>query len=317
MKMSPQTQKEDIQISVQEENESSISFTIPKFNIEHQFYWLKDKKVLIDIMQKISDITINQAYQLAPELFLNAKLDDKAFKIYRPNHDVTHAMRQFFYAQRLLITIQESGPERWKNVTLKLTQEETAILTLASFCLRIGRLNEDSDKSGSKHKLYSARLFEYIANQLGFSVELVNNVRDAMYCKKPKLRETERYNGFSGISEELKLDKAKFFREVFYLSHHVDLVRCWGSKGEHKFNAIYEPILKHLLYLLEDKDQSESSTISLMNYAANACIATGNKVYLISPEHKLHFDEKYRKGLKARCVKDVGHCFKKLHSLTV
>lgn len=307
------TIKQKVVVKLENDIRSPLIFEIPVFQEVDQKYWEKEADILISIFQKIAEVTINQAYQLAPEIYLDTKIDNKPFRIYKQNHDVTHAARQVSYKNVLLDLIQEHTQEkRFKQAITDLTPEEQGILSLATYCLRIGRLNEDGEKAGSQHTRYSAELFADIAMQLGHDRSLIDNVKQAMYSKKPKFIENSRYHGFVGNTNEEKLDKSKLFREIFHLAHQADLVRCWDARGDAKFNNIYEPMLKQLNYLLGNATQMQQDAVDLIDYAARSCVATGNKVHIKSDEHHILFDYDYHKKKKGRCVKDVHFCFESL-----
>lgn len=302
------------EVRIHDNGISPVVFHVPRFSAHHQKYWEKKKAVKLDILQKIADTVISQPYQLDPELYLQTTYQKEKIKLYRPNHDAVHAARVYAYSKQIMRIIMREAPTRWQNVISQLTAPEQAILFLGAFCLRLGRLNEDSGR-GSKHTLYSAILFEQIANQLGFNPNLVANTKEAMYCKAPRSEDRSRYHGFTGESEQISLDKATLFNKVFSLSHKADLVRCWDAKGDQKFDAIYQPLVHGLHQFLENEAQSTQYSLNLLNYAANACIATGNKVHLDSPTNNIHYAYGYNKKKKAKCVKDITYCLDKISQI--
>ncbi len=287
----------------------SISFDFPEFGIAYQRYWEKDDiSIEYNILQDISDTIINIPYKLDASDFKVGKVKGKEFTVYHPNHDSTHAIRQWVTAQSLLTSIDALGSGRWKGVVANLTLQEKACIRLVAFCLRIGRLNEDSVHVGSQHILRSAEMFEIIASQLGFEDTLVQNISAAMSQGKPKLIEEARYNGFSGDDNEQKLDKAKLAREVLNMVHRMDLVRCWNSKRLAKYQAIKKPIVKSLNYLLEDAEMAETLSVAYLRFACTLCEETGNKVKVV----ELDVDSLYKMNLKARCTESLAPCAEKL-----
>lgn len=287
----------------------SIAFDFPKFGIAYQRYWEKDDIFIeYNILQDISDTIINIPYKLEASDFKIGKIKGKAFTVYHPNHGSTHAIRQWVMVQNLLTSTGVLGSERWKNIVANFTSQEKASIRLAAFCLRIGRLNEDSVHIGSQHILRSAEMFEIMASQLGFKNILIQNISDAMSQGKPKIIEEARYNGFSGDDNEKKLDKAKLVREVLNMVHRMDLVRCWSSKGLAKYQAIKNPIVKSLNYLLEDAEMAETLSIAYLRFACTLCEETGNKVKVL----ELDVHSPYKMNLKARCTESVAPCAEKL-----
>jgi len=290
-------------------NGELIEFDFPKFGRDSQKYWEQsDLSIEYDILQKISDIIINIPYKLTPSDFKVGRIKDKNFTVYHPNHDSTHALRQWITSQKILTNIGDMGSQRWQSIVLAFTLQEQACIRLAAFCLRIGRLNEDSVHAGSQHMLRSAEMFKTVASQLGFDIALIQNISDAMHLRKPKFIEEERYNGLLGKDNEQKLDKAKLAREVLNMVHRMDLVRCWDSKGMAKYQAIRQPVLKSLNYLLEDTEKAEILSEAYLRFACSLCVKTGSKVKLL----ELGVNTPYKINLKAQCTESLAPCAEKL-----
>tara|TARA_R110002110_G_scaffold415807_1_gene656407 strand:- start:15994 stop:16923 length:930 start_codon:yes stop_codon:yes gene_type:complete len=289
----------------------SIEFDFPEFGKKHTKYWEKTLLLEWDVLQTISDVIINIPYKLDISDFKVGKVNSKEFTVFHPNHDSTHATRQWIISQRLLTSISEMGSNRWRNIAKSFTREENACVRLAAFCLRIGRLNEDSVHLGSQHVLRSAQMFQILATQLGFGLSLLRNIAEAMSKGKPKFIAQERYNGFEGEEDEQKLDKAKLAREVLNMTHRMDLVRCWDSKGTKKYKAIKEPIVKSLHYLLEDAEMAEILSVAYLRFACKLCECTGSKVKVL----ELDVHAPYQIDLKASCTQSLGDCAEKLLSL--
>ncbi len=285
-----------------------IIFSIPTFQLSFKFFWTKESSVFAEVLQTIANTIINQAYKLTPEVFFEAKYNDETVQLYHPNHDTTHAIRQMIYGQRYLELTEIHGQKIWMDTLKECTPEEIACMLLAFYCLRIGRITEEGVH---QHTLRSAQLFELLATQLGFIDLLVANIKAAMHDSKPTLADKHRYNGFAGTSE-VQFRKALLVHKLVEIVHRVDLVRCWDSKGELKFQVIRDPLVKALTGLLGDEALAKRVAIEFMNYACRLCVETGNKVNL----KELGFEHpKYDKGLKIQSTKRVDACIERLLSL--
>lgn len=284
-------------------NGDTVSFEIPKFDYPYKFYWEKSLKIELEILQKIVDISINKPYPLEPNTYLSTKLHGEPFKIYRQNHDSTHGLRQYFYIDYLLTSLKKSATSEWVNIIDSLTTAEIAILKLSAFCLRIGRLNEANKKQGSLHEIHSSELFESIAAQLGFNENLIKNTKNAMI----KSKADEMINNDISVTH--------IFYKFLDMAHRADLVRCWNSKEDKKFPSIYNKLVSEFLFFVNDLSSSEKRSIELMDYAAKACIMTGNKVKLFSPQHSIEYNYPYVKRKKAKCT-NIEYGVKQLNKIS-
>eukprot|EP00456_Euglypha_rotunda_P094235 TRINITY_DN9988_c0_g1_i19.p1 TRINITY_DN9988_c0_g1~~TRINITY_DN9988_c0_g1_i19.p1 ORF type:complete len:257 (+),score=2.46 TRINITY_DN9988_c0_g1_i19:180-950(+) len=183
----------------------NVYVKIPEFYSSQRQYWQQtgvssnSNELEMQVFQKIADDIINQPYVDDNRM----QLDSYQNVIYRPNHDVTHAIRQVFYLDTVINYLIQNqiepsqGP--WLSFLKIFTSEELACLRLAAFMYRAGRTNEKGSSTDITALERSANLFKIVASQLEFAQELIKSASALMKQYIPPRSSLERYDstGFS------------------------------------------------------------------------------------------------------------------------
>lgn len=181
---------------------------------------LKDTH-LPGIFKWLAGAVINQPYKDLPQDYL----DILGHRIYRPNHDIAHSMRQVMYLNVLKTWVMRYGKKEYQVALQEVTGSEWNLLSLASFLFRSGRTNEQSSKSGLSQNKNSAEIFKAVAWSLGFptlEVELL------AWC-------IENYAPLTSTTIEsmpVNTPKSRLFNGFLLLAHNGDLPRCWANENE-------------------------------------------------------------------------------------
>ena len=229
------------------------------------------------IWQTLTENYINKPYLDVPRLFsrfYDIKYDD--FTVYHRNHDVTHAVRQRFYAKNYLNIIETYGNAKYAPIArqVKNNPEVQACLELAVFLCRSGRTNEKSGQEDPDNAKRSAELFERVATESEFNPGLINFLKFAIGTHAP--RPDQYQHLLEGLPGEDKLQLAALLKGVIDLSHHTDLVRC--KVGSPK-QPVREQIETDLGEFLDDsKVNIHRATTNLLLQATQACKMTGTRV---------------------------------------
>jgi hypothetical protein len=111
------------------------------------------------VLDVIHRYTIQKPYACDPTQLLD--VGDAI--VYRPIHNVTHSTRQVRLQWALLDCLRIHGSDRVKELLETMISTERILLGLASFCLRIGRVDETGTQSpfpdSNGRKVRSAQIF--------------------------------------------------------------------------------------------------------------------------------------------------------------
>ncbi|WP_419420180.1 SidE phosphodiesterase domain-containing protein [Legionella sp. D16C41] len=240
-------------------------------------YWLK-KEFNTSFYQALADHIINTPYVDMKHNFMEVD----GVIIYRPNHDVGHSLRQAVNTQFLLETIAIVGLPEIKNALQHLTDEEREAVMLAAFLFRAGRTNERGGINDPSNAERSALIFTEIAKAVEFNVALIDNIAFNMCHYVPiideELTKSLPYQGYEG-DKSIQINKSKLIKAVLDLSHHSDLVRCWGN-----IERINKNNLENLSGLLES-DYVEKSHNVLLDFARAGNAITGNPYFKHNGTH--------------------------------
>ncbi|BCA96268.1 hypothetical protein TUM19329_26290 [Legionella antarctica] len=225
-----------------------------------------------EFFQALADNVINIPY-VDDGYYL---LETNGVVIYRPNHDVGHALRQAANSQLLFEVIELHGQPEMKLVLQELTQEERAAIRLAAYLFRAGRTNEHGGKNDPSNAERSALLFSEIAKAVGFNAKLIDDIALSMCNHAPimddVLSKTIPYDGFAG-TQNIQIGKSRLVKAVLDISHHSDLVRCWGDVKKINSNN-----WENLSGLLQPESVKASNDI-LLNFARAGNALTGTPYY--------------------------------------
>ncbi|WP_131781198.1 SidE phosphodiesterase domain-containing protein [Legionella gresilensis] len=267
-------------------------------------YWLK-KDFCTPFYQVLADNIINIPYVDMKHNFM--EIDGVI--IYRPNHDVGHSIRQAANTQFLLETIAIVGLPEIKNALQHLTNEEREAVMLAAFLFRAGRTNERGGISDPSNAERSALIFTEIAKAVEFNVALVDNIAFSMCHYVPIIDEefskSVPHQGYEG-DKSTKINKSRLVKGVLDLSHHSDLVRCWGN-----IDRINRNNLENLSGLLQGNYVKEFNDI-LLDFARASNAMTGQPYYKHDGTHNKFLPPML---LRKKTVTQVGETFADLSKL--
>jgi hypothetical protein len=236
--------------------------------------------------------------------------------VYRPNHDVTHGVRQTIYSDHIIDIIQKSSDSPFKDVIQKLTVEERACLTIMLFLYRSGRTNEQRSGVDNTYETRSANIFEIVATKLKFNPALVQAMKNSIYfidfpnplpyfSSAEEVLEAnvptrltnllhEAATGFEG-DFETQQTKAYVTSLIAEIGHTMDLVRCssWRSffANEKDYlvakenglissrNFKFGGLMPKMKHLLPDEMQVEDVVEYLIHVAKKSCEFTGTPVF--------------------------------------
>ncbi|NCW86669.1 MAG: hypothetical protein EBV69_11505, partial [Oxalobacteraceae bacterium] len=195
------------------------------------------------VLDVINRYTIQKPYACDP----TQMLDVGDAVVFRPVHNVTHSTRQVRLQRALLDCLRIHGSRRVKELLGTISSTERMLLELASFCLRVGRVDETPthtpfpDSEG--RKLRSAQIFSLYASQLPSHLAPPDEIKwvaslVAVACTPDEaLPEV--------ITED---DKSYFAVQLLATAHELDLYRCYDKK------AMQEPIQKAKQFLFIQTD---------------------------------------------------------------
>ena len=231
------------------------------------------------VLDVINRYTIQKPYACDP----TQMLDVGDAVVFRPVHNVTHSTRQVRLQRALLDCLRIHGSRRVKELLGTISSTERMLLELASFCLRVGRVDETPthtpfpDSEG--RKLRSAQIFSLYASQLPSHLAPPDEIKwvaslVAVACTPDEaLPEV--------ITED---DKSYFAVQLLATAHELDLYRCYDKK------AMQEPIQKAKQFLFiqtDDFAKSDELHSKLETYALNLLKATGSAIAYINSDYDL------------------------------
>jgi hypothetical protein len=231
------------------------------------------------VLDVINRYTIQKPYACDP----TQMLDVGDAVVFRPVHNVTHSTRQVRLQRALLDCLRIHGSRRVKELLGTISSTERMLLELASFCLRVGRVDETPthtpfpDSEG--RKLRSAQIFSLYASQLPSHLAPPDEIKwiaslVAVACTPDEaLPEV--------ITED---DKSYFAVQLLATAHELDLYRCYDKK------AMQEPIQKAKQFLFiqtDDFAKADELHSKLETYALNLLKATGSAIAYINSDYDL------------------------------
>ena len=231
------------------------------------------------VLDVINRYTIQKPYACDP----TQMLDVGDAVVFRPVHNVTHSTRQVRLQRALLDCLRIHGSSRVKELLETISSTERILLELASFCLRVGRVDETPthtpfpDSEG--RKLRSAQIFSLYASQLPSHLAPPDEIKwvaslVAVACTPDEaLPEV--------ITED---DKSYFAVQLLATAHELDLYRCYDKK------AMQEPIQKAKQFLFiqtDDFAKADELHSKLETYALNLLKATGSAIAYTNSDYDL------------------------------
>ena len=231
------------------------------------------------VLDVINRYTIQKPYACDP----TQMLDVGDAVVFRPVHNVTHSTRQVRLQRALLDCLRIHGSRRVKELLGTISSTERMLLELASFCLRVGRVDETPthtpfpDSEG--RKLRSAQIFSLYASQLPSHLAPPDEIKwvaslVAVACTPDEaLPEV--------ITED---DKSYFAVQLLATAHELDLYRCYDKK------AMQEPIQKAKQFLFIQTDyfaKADELHSKLETYALNMLKATGSAIVYTNSDYDL------------------------------
>ena len=276
-----------------------ISITIPE-HLEH--FWLQTEttSALMELFRCLASELVNRPYKDLPDdniTFGNAI-------IWRPNHDVSHSIRQVVYIHILREMIRRKGASQY--TTLEFSEEEWAAIQLASFLFRTGRTNEQSSASGLSQNANSSALFKAIASRLGFNPRLVADISWCIECYAPLSSEAIHdipFEGYTGTDPNIKKRKAMLTNGLLLLAHNSDLVRCFPNEMD-----IHPNNRENLGILMENMGQVAEQSDFLLSMARLLCKKTGTAYYSANgSRNKGDLQKKYQSTYRLEAM--ITHLF--------
>jgi len=243
----------------------------------------------------ITELPPTEVWQSLVDNYINVPYEDdweKRFAVedkivYRPNHDVTHAIRQQGYMDFLIHKIETEGKTEYRHL---ITKEVHSLLSLTAFICLAGRTNEHRAFADPRNMERSANIVTAIARRYKFNPDLIEIVARCISNNETTI-ETDAETG--AISEKL----VKLMRTLLSESYAIDMVRMLTKDDfERKFKPSMEIAFR---YFFDDNLEKELIEDTLI-IAQRACKSTGNMcVYAGEYEDNLK--------LKARCVHDITY----------
>lgn len=127
--------------------------------------------------QMLADCIINQPYE---DQLSSVLSEGKDIYAYRPNHGVTHSIRQLIYVKEYMQLISDHGKSNYKDALNHLTGQEKACLDLAMFLYRSGRTNEAAGSANWYNTYRSRRIYEQIALGYGYQKDLISLIGEGI-----------------------------------------------------------------------------------------------------------------------------------------
>lgn len=244
---------------------------------------------LSEIFSVINEFTINKPYSHDP----SQKLDSGNKIIFRPGHNGVHSARQARYVEVLFDMVLSQSPEPVKQIMRSLSEEEKLNLKLGAFLLRAGRAGEFNHLEDD-YIARSTMIYEAYARQLGVNPSTLQWMRKILINNsKPKA---------TADAEVLSDPKASFCLDLLNIAHQIDLVRCFDPV---RIQLHVKDINAGLGRLIPDPNVQTAVQEKLLQFAINACLATGDRVsYKNKPNFNLQKFELYSFDGK-QCWKQV------------
>ena len=229
-----------------------------------------DEKCLPEVFDVMNRFTVQKPYPCD----LSRILDVGDAIIFRPNHNVTHSVRQVRLLETLIECLATHGSQTSKNNLEVLSSSERFLLKLGVFCLRVGRVDETnthtkySDTNGWKKR--SAQIFQLYASQLPAEVAprdqiaWVSSLISVVCNPEEYLPKT--------ITEN---DKSNFCVQLLACVHELDLYRCYTKND---MNKPIERVKTFLFIQTEDFDKANAFQPRLEKYALDLLEATGSSI---------------------------------------
>ena len=119
---------------------------------------------LPEIFRRANEVTVNTRYAVQ-----NTSRVVAGKMVHRPNHNGTHSARQARHLEALFSLVEHRGSAEAQGQLRNLSQSEKLNLSLASYFLRAGRVDESSHKNPPADDYYtrSAMIYEQYAKQMG------------------------------------------------------------------------------------------------------------------------------------------------------
>jgi hypothetical protein len=229
-----------------------------------------DEKYLPEIFDVMNRFTVQKPYPCD----LSRILDVGDAIIFRPNHNVTHSVRQVRLLETLIECLATHGSQTSKKNLEGLSYSERLLLKLGVFCLRVGRVDETnthakySDTNGWKKR--SAQIFQLYASQLPAEVAPRDQIAwvsslISVACNPEEYLPKE-------ITEN---DKSNFCVHLLACVHELDLYRCYTKND---MNKPIERVKTFLFIQTEDFDKANAFQPRLEKYALDLLEATGSSI---------------------------------------
>lgn len=194
--------------------------------------------------------------------------------VYKQNHGTGHAIRQMIYTAALIEKIAKEGNPKGQAIAQKINNnpEIKSILKLAAYCKRIGRAfdHEHDNHLPGQPTIYSKRssdMFAQMANELGYSQDLVKIIKDSML--EPSPRDSFTLNSYKNVAGIDGKDLKNMAVNVLMSAHMADLTRIFTVKKSNIENS--------LKYYFEPTKLKEVSK-DILEMACKANAMTGNAV---------------------------------------
>jgi len=231
------------------------------------------------VLDVIHRYTIQKPYACDPTQLLD--VGDAI--VYRPIHNVTHSTRQVRLQWALLACLLIHGSDRARELLEAMSSTERILLALASFCLRIGRVDETGTQSpcpdSNGRKVRSAQIFSLYASQLRSHLAPRDEIKWVASLVAVACTPDE------ALSKEITQNEKSYFAvQLLATAHELDLYRCYNKK------AMQEPIQKTKQFLFiqtGDVEKVNALHSKLEAYALNLMKATGSAIAYTGSDYDL------------------------------
>lgn len=246
---------------------------------------------LYEIFALINEHTINQPYPCAPDDY--EKYDDET-RIWRPNHNGTHSARQVRLLEAVMDLMETNGSKEVRELWHNVSEEEIINLKLAAYLYRAGRVDETNFRHSKPddYQTRSALIYEAYAKELQVSPEVVAWTKLLLVNSGKPI----------GARSEVDIDripKNLLCHNILWAMHELDIMRC---------STDYDKILAHIreiiFSLIENRYETVSFTIQLLNFAEKLCHSTGSEIV-----YEL-FEDEGNLDLFHDCSVDGAYCWK-------
>jgi hypothetical protein len=203
--------------------------------------------------------------------------------IFRPIHNVTHAIRQVRLLRTLLDCLNIHGSNHSKKILETINPTERFLLQLGSFCLRVGRVDETNthhpfpDSDGRKQR--SAEIFSFYAAQLPDSI-----------APRDQISWVSSLISVACTPEELlpkaiiENDKSNLCVQLLASAHELDLYRCYNKPS---METPIEKVKTFLFIQTEDFEKAKVFQPRLEEYALKLMEATGSSIAYYNQSYRL------------------------------